>query len=87
MWAPAKRASNRGEHSPASHEIAARGLDPQQVAEQRGDFLRDVGGWVRDGKIHYREDILDGLEAGPEGLIGLLKGKNFGKLLVKVANA
>ena len=36
------------------------------------------------GRVKYREDILDGLDKAPEGLIGLLQGKNFGKLVVKV---
>jgi NADPH-dependent curcumin reductase CurA len=47
-------------------------------------FLADVGGWVRDGRIKYREDIVDGLERAPEAFIGLLQGKNFGKMLVRV---
>ena len=67
--------------------LTLRGFIVSDFADQLGDFLRDVGQWVRDGKIHYREDILDGLEAAPEGLIGLLAGKNFGKLLVKVSEA
>jgi len=37
------------------------------------------------GKIKYREDVVEGLEKAPEALIGMLKGKNFGKLLVRVA--
>ncbi len=39
------------------------------------------------GKIKYREDVVHGLEKAPEALIGLLQGRNFGKLLVKVAEA
>ncbi len=49
------------------------------------NFLRDAGGWLRSGKLKYREDVVEGLERAPEALIGLLKGRNFGKLLVKVA--
>jgi NADPH-dependent curcumin reductase CurA len=45
-----------------------------------------MGEWVRDGKIKYREEVLEGLERAPEGLIGILRGDNFGKLVVKVAN-
>lgn len=52
---------------------------------QRDDFLRDVGSWVREGKIKYREDIVTGLERAPDAFIGLLQGRNFGKLLVKTA--
>jgi NADPH-dependent curcumin reductase CurA len=51
----------------------------------RGDFLAEVGRWVREGRIRYREDVRDGLENAPAALIGLLEGENFGKLLVRVA--
>jgi hypothetical protein len=49
-----------------------------------GDFLRDCGAWVREGRLKYREDVVVGLEKAPEAFIGLLQGKNFGKLLVRV---
>ncbi len=52
--------------------------------EQRPDFYRDMAQWIREGRVKYREDIIDGLERAPEGLIGLLQGKNFGKLIVRV---
>jgi NADPH-dependent curcumin reductase CurA len=48
------------------------------------DFLKDCGAWVREGRLKYREDIVVGLEHAPEAFIGLLQGKNFGKLLVRV---
>jgi hypothetical protein len=51
----------------------------------RGDFLAEVGGWVREGRLRYREDIRDGLENAPAALIGLLEGENFGKLLIRVS--
>jgi NADPH-dependent curcumin reductase CurA len=44
-----------------------------------------MGQWIREGRVKYREDIIEGLERAPDGLIGLLQGKNFGKLVVKVA--
>jgi len=40
--------------------------------------------WVRDGSLHWREDIVHGLERAPEAFIGLLDGKNFGKLVVAI---
>ena len=49
-------------------------------------FLSDVSGWVREGRIKYREDIVQGLESAPQAFIGLLQGKNFGKLIVKVGD-
>ncbi len=47
---------------------------------------RDVGTWLREGKIKYREDIVEGLKKAPDAFIGLLKGDNFGKLIVKIAD-
>jgi len=49
------------------------------------DFLREVGAGIAAGSIKYREDVVDGLEAAPEAFIGMLEGRNFGKLLVRVA--
>lgn len=48
-------------------------------------FYRDMSAWVGDGKVKLREDMVDGLENAPAGLIGLLEGKNFGKVVVRVA--
>jgi len=42
-------------------------------------------GWIKDGRLKYREDIVDGFENAPSAFIGLLRGENFGKRLVKVA--
>jgi NADPH-dependent curcumin reductase len=49
------------------------------------DFIRDVPPWIKDGRIKYREDIAEGLENAPAAFMGMLKGKNFGKQLVRVA--
>lgn len=50
------------------------------------DFLRDMGAWVRDSRVRYREDISEGLDHAPEAFVGMLQGKNFGKTIVKVAD-
>jgi NADPH-dependent curcumin reductase len=52
-----------------------------------GDFIAQMSAWVKDGKIKHREDVVDGLGNAPQAFIGLLEGKNFGKLIVKVAEA
>jgi NADPH-dependent curcumin reductase CurA len=49
-----------------------------------GDFIKEVGGYIRSGELKYREDIVDGLENAPKTFIGLLKGENFGKQLIRV---
>ena len=48
-------------------------------------FRRDMGEWVAAGKVKMREDIVDGLENAPAAFTGLLAGKNFGKLVIRVA--
>ncbi|HLU91913.1 MAG TPA: zinc-binding dehydrogenase, partial [Pedomonas sp.] len=51
------------------------------------EFLADMTLWLRQGRIRYREDVVEGLENAPDAFMGLLEGKNFGKLVVKVADA
>jgi NADPH-dependent curcumin reductase CurA len=53
--------------------------------QRMGAFQQDMRGWVRDGRVKYREEVIEGLENAPRGLIGLLQGNNFGKLVVRVA--
>jgi len=50
-------------------------------------FRRDMGAWVKDGRVKLREDVAEGLENAPSAFIGLLEGRNFGKLVVRVADA
>ncbi len=45
-----------------------------------------LAGWLRDGRLTYREDVVDGIENAPGAFIGLLRGENFGKLIVKVGD-
>jgi NADPH-dependent curcumin reductase len=48
-------------------------------------FREDMGRWLRDGSVRYREELIEGLEQAPAGLMGLLRGENFGKLVVRVS--
>ena len=54
-------------------------------ARQAETFRKEVSGWIQDGRVRYREDVVEGLENAPEAFIGLLKGRNFGKLVVRVS--
>lgn len=65
--------------------LTLRGFIVWDFADQAKDFARDMGEWVKAGRIRYREDVVDGLENAPEAFIGLLGGRNLGKLLVKVS--
>ncbi len=66
--------------------LTLRGFIVSDFAARYEDFIRDVPAWVDEGRIKYREDVVEGLENAPRALIGLLRGENFGKLLVRVAN-
>jgi NADPH-dependent curcumin reductase CurA len=47
-------------------------------------FVAEVGPWVREGKLQYRETVLDGIDAIPRAFVGLFHGANIGKMLVRV---
>jgi NADPH-dependent curcumin reductase CurA len=66
------------------NRVLVKGFIISDHLDRLGDFLRDCTGWVREGRLRYREDVVTGLENAPEAFIGLLAGRNFGKLLVKV---
>lgn len=68
-----------------SKHLTLRGFIVWDFADQQPAFERAMGAWVADGRVTYREDVVGGLEAAPAALIGLLRGENFGKLLVRVA--
>ena len=57
----------------------------QDYGHRIDEFQQEMGRWVKEGKIHYREQVTEGLDAAPEALIGLLEGKNFGKVVIRVA--
>ncbi|WNO62111.1 NADP-dependent oxidoreductase [Rheinheimera sp. MMS21-TC3] len=53
-------------------------------AHRYNEFAQDMVQWLQQGKIHYKEQIVDGLATAPDAFIGLLEGKNFGKLVIRV---
>jgi NADPH-dependent curcumin reductase CurA len=66
--------------------LTIRGFIQGEFVKSHGrDFVRDMSAWVADGSVRYREDVVEGLEAAPEAFRGLLTGRNFGKLLVRVS--
>ena len=48
------------------------------------DFEREVGAWLADGSLTFRETVVDGIDNAPDAFIGLLRGDNIGKMLVKI---
>lgn len=64
--------------------LTIRGFIVSDFAGRRQEFLQDMSQWVRDGKVKHKEFVTDGLENAPDAFIGLLKGANFGKQLVRI---
>jgi NADPH-dependent curcumin reductase len=64
--------------------LTFRGFIVLDYASQFPDFIADMSGWLSEGRVKYREDITDGLENAPRELIGLLRGENFGKKVIRV---
>jgi len=50
------------------------------------EYIQKAASWLRDGKLKYRETVIEGLENAPDAFIGMLKGENFGKQIVKIAD-
>ncbi len=65
--------------------LTVRGFIVWDFAHLLDDFLRDVSEWLKQGRLKYREDVVEGLDQAPRALIGLLRGENFGKVVVRVA--
>ncbi|HEX3877716.1 MAG TPA: NADP-dependent oxidoreductase [Bryobacteraceae bacterium] len=57
----------------------------RQFSDRFEEAYRQLGNWLRDGKIRYRESVVDGIENAPKAIVGMLEGHNIGKQLVKVA--
>ncbi len=64
--------------------LTFRGFIVTDFAARHADFLRDMSQWVREGKVKYKEFVTEGLDSAPGAFMGLLKGANFGKQLVRV---
>lgn len=68
-----------------TRSLTVRGFIQDEFTRSHGrDFVRDMTQWVAEGAVRYREDVVEGLANAPEAFRGLLRGRNFGKLLVQV---
>jgi NADPH-dependent curcumin reductase CurA len=66
--------------------VRMEGFVATDFAHLNAQFMSDMTGWLKDGRIKYQETVLDGFERAPEGLIGLFEGRNTGKMLINVAD-
>jgi NADPH-dependent curcumin reductase CurA len=67
-----------------TNRIKVQGFIVSDRLELWAKALADLSGWVAAGRIKYRETVTEGLENAPKAFIGLLKGENFGKQLVRL---
>jgi NADPH-dependent curcumin reductase CurA len=79
-------AGPRNMHLAIGKRLTLRGFIVFDHLDRRGDFEREVGGWLREGRLHARETIVDGgIEQAPQAFIDLLRGANVGKMLVRLS--
>jgi NADPH-dependent curcumin reductase CurA len=65
--------------------LTMRGFIVSDHDARRGQFYSDMGKWIQEGRIKWRETILQGIENAPRAFIGLFSGQNLGKMLVKLS--
>lgn len=68
-----------------SRSIKMQGFIVSNYIHRIPEFIGDMSKWMAEGKIQYREHMVEGLENAPEAFLGLFRGANFGKLVVKVS--
>jgi len=68
-----------------ANDLTLRGFRGSSYIDHMADMQREVGGWLRDGRLRYRESIVEGLDRAPEALVNLLSGETIGKTLVSIA--
>jgi NADPH-dependent curcumin reductase CurA len=66
--------------------VTLRGFIVGDHRDLMGDFVREVGTWLSEGRIKQRETVVEGLENAPEAFMGLLRGENTGKMVVKLGD-
>ena len=66
------------------NRLTLRGFIVSDHVDRMPAFLADTAGWLREGRLKYREDVVEGLDQAPRAFIGLLRGENLGKMLVRV---
>jgi NADPH-dependent curcumin reductase CurA len=66
------------------NRVTIRGFIVSDHVDRLPAFLADTAGWMREGRLKYREDVVEGLDQAPRAFIGLLRGENLGKMLVRV---
>jgi NADPH-dependent curcumin reductase CurA len=64
--------------------VRAQGFIVTDFAGKYEPAMRQMGEWIKSGRLKYREDVVQGIDKAPRAFIGMLRGENFGKMLVKM---
>ncbi|MFC7384400.1 NADP-dependent oxidoreductase [Sphaerisporangium rhizosphaerae] len=67
------------------NRLTLRGFIVSDHADRTPDLLAEVGGWLREGRLRVDETVVDGIENAPDAFLGMLRGENIGKMLVRLA--
>ena len=81
----ARRRAPRNLFQATANELTLRGFRGSSYVDRLDEMQRRVAGWLHEGRLRYRETIVDGLEQAPGALVRLLAGETFGKTLVRIA--
>ena len=68
-----------------ANDLTLRGFRGSSYVHLMDEMTREVGTWLHEGRIRYRQTVVDGLERAPHALALLLRGENTGKTLVHIS--
>jgi len=69
-----------------THQLHVEGFIVTRFANRFGEGFRQMAHWLKEGKMKYREEIMEGFENTPKAFIAMLQGANTGKMLVRCAS-
>jgi NADPH-dependent curcumin reductase CurA len=78
-------AGTRGLIMAVGKQIKLEGFIVSSHGDMAPAFLKDMSGWIADGKVKWRETVEEGIENAPTAFLKLFKGENLGKMLVKLS--
>jgi NADPH-dependent curcumin reductase CurA len=67
-----------------SNRLMLKGFIVSDHNDRYPDFARDMGGWIRDGKVTFEETVYDGVDNAVDAFLAMLRGENLGKMIVRL---
>ena len=69
-----------------TNRVRIQGFIVRDHYDMLNEFHSSISKWIREGKMKWKETVIEGLENAPKAFVGLFKGENFGKMLVKIGS-